>query len=344
MLPSHVVPAAAPRQALTFTLLLLAGSVGCSPEAPPPPPGNVGGSGGSGGSAGAPAPRPQPDPPPLPPIDSAPAPIPPEADAGPPTEPPPAPPGPPSPSPDAGPPPPAADGGAADGAPPAGGVVILPGVRTSLNPDLLPRWTGARRMLLMENGTQVFRGLYQANQFGGAAGNNVRLKIRPGREYIFEYRIRFDGNFPFSRGGKIPGLGGGTAPTGCVTTTGAGFSARMMWREGGALIGYVYDNDQSTECGNALPTGFRFQPNQWHAIKERIRLNTGRNRDGIMQVSVDGRMVLDSSNRAFMNESPTGRVDVVLFHSFFGGSSADWAPSRDCTISFADLYVTLVAE
>jgi hypothetical protein len=265
----------------------------------------------------------------------------PPADAGPPpADPAPVPPTPPAT--DAA--PPAVDGGAPAPAPPSGGVVILPGVRTSLNPDLLPRWTGARRSLLMEDGTQVFRGVYVANQVGSGAGHTVRLKLRPGREYIYEYRIRFDGNFPFSRGGKIPGLGGGTAPTGCVTTTGAGFSARMMWREQGTLIGYVYDNDQSNECGNALPTGFRFQPNRWHAIKQRVRLNTGRNHDGIMQVSVDGRMVLNSTNRAFMNEAPGNRIDVALFHSFFGGSTTDWAPNRDCTISFSDLYVTLVAE
>ena len=45
-----------------------------------------------------------------------------------------------------------------------------------------------------------------------------------------------------------------------------------------------------------------------------------------------------------MNESPTARIDVVLFHSFFGGSTQDWAPSRNVTISFAEPYATLVAE
>ena len=118
---------------------------------------------------------------------------------------------------------------------------------------------GPRKTILMEGETRVFRGAFQANTFGGGNGNNVRLKIRPGREYLLEYRIRFDGNFPWTRGGKIPGLGGGTAPTGCVTTTGAGFSARMMWRGGGELVGYVYDNDQSSDCGNTLTTGFTFR-------------------------------------------------------------------------------------
>jgi hypothetical protein len=324
------------RAVLLATTLLVA----CSPE--PPPPAAPTPTAGTGGTSSRPTPPAEPPPPPdaaAPSLDPAPADAAPPPQADPPD-------GGPLPGPDAAP---------TDAAP--AGVVILPGVRTSLGPDLAPRWVGPRRTILMEGETQVFRGAFAASTFGGGDGNNVRLKIRPGREYLLEYRIRFDGNFPWTRGGKIPGLGGGTAPTGCVTTTGAGFSARMMWRGGGELIGYVYDNDQSTDCGNSLTTGFctparqtglgaplSFRANTWHRIKERVRMNTGRNRDGILQIWVDDRMVLDASNRAYMNEGPSQRVDVVLFHSFFGGSSAAWAPARDCTISFSDLHVTLVAE
>ena len=304
----------------------------CSPDAPAPAPAGPAPTAGTGGGASRPPPPAEPTP--AAPADAGtptPTPDPTPADAAPPV------------TPDPPAMPPAADGGAATDAPPAG-VVILPGVRTSLAPDLAPRWVGARRTILMEGETQVFRGAFQANTFGGGNGNNVRLKIRPGREYLLEYRIRFDGNFPWTRGGKIPGLGGGTAPTGCVTTTGAGFSARMMWRGGGELIGYVYDNDQSTDCGNSLTTGYTFRANTWHHIKERVRINTGRNRDGVLQISVDDRMVLNASNRAYTNEGPGQQIDVVLFHSFFGGSNAAWAPGRDCTISFSDLHVTLLAE
>jgi hypothetical protein len=73
-------------------------------------------------------------------------------------------------------------------------------------------------------------------------------------------------------------------------------------------------------------------------------MNTGRNHDGVLQISVDGRMVLDVNNRAYTNEGPGQQIDVVLFHSFFGGSTAAWAPARDCSISFSDLHVTLLAE
>lgn len=56
------------------------------------------------------------------------------------------------------------------------------------------------------------------------------------RDFIdvtFEYDIKFGKNFDFVRGGKLPGLGGGTSK-GCGGTPEEyqnGFSARLMWRE-----------------------------------------------------------------------------------------------------------------
>ncbi|HEY0712668.1 MAG TPA: hypothetical protein VGF45_08345, partial [Polyangia bacterium] len=155
----------------------------------------------------------------------------------------------------------------------------------------------------------------------------------------------FDGNFDWSLGGKIPGLAGGDAPSGCVQTTGNGFSARMMWREQGKLIGYIYDNDQANRCGTAIgASNYSFTANKFFAIKERVKLNTGTTNNGIMQVWIDGQQVINRSNFAFMNEAPDRRIDEVMFQSFYGGSTTDWAPSRDTTISFSDVFVTLVAE
>jgi hypothetical protein len=214
----------------------------------------------------------------------------------------------------------------------------------SLREQLAGLWTGTRKTTLMEGEMQVFRGQYLANQIGGPNGHTPRLRLKPGKEYIFEYKLRFDQGFDFSRGGKIPGLAGASAPTGCVSTNGSGFSARNMWRQNGAFIGYVYDNNQSSACGTGLSTGFNFAVGRWYDMKQRVKLNTGRNNNGILQLWVDGQMVLSRSNLQYMNESPTSKIDVVLFHSFFGGSTQDWAPSRNVTISFAEPYATLVEE
>ena len=171
-----------------------------------------------------------------------------------------------------------------------------PGERFSLREQLAGLWTGTRKTTLMEGEMQVFRGQYLAGQIGGPNGHTPRLRLKPGKEYIFEYKLRFDPGFDFSRGGKIPGLAGASAPTGCVNTDGSGFSARNMWRQNGAFIGYVYDNNQSSACGTGLSTGFNFAVGRWYDMKQRVKLNTGRNSNGILELWVDGKMVLSRSN------------------------------------------------
>jgi hypothetical protein len=218
------------------------------------------------------------------------------------------------------------------------------GMRLSLREDLAARWTGERKSTTMEDGVQVFTGVFEPGRIGGPSGHTAKLPISPGRDYLFEYRVRFDTGFDWSKGGKMPGLAGATAPTGCVTVTGTGFTARMMWHGGGRLTGYTYALDQNTGCGNSIETGFNFAVGRWYSIKERVKLNTGSNKNGVLQLWVDDRMVIDRSNIPWMNESPTRRIDLVYIQTFFGGSTLDWAPSRRCSISFAEPFVTKLAD
>jgi hypothetical protein len=304
---------------LSFALLLTVASEGCAPEPPGPGPdpspggaggsagrgggggagGSGGGQGGASGSGGGEA------------LDAA------TPDSG-------------SPAPDGG---PAPDFGAAVG----GGDTGPAGGRISMAPAIAARWMGERRSIKMEDGVMVFTGVFEPGRVGGPSGHNIRFPLPAAKDTLLEYRIRFDGNYDYGRGGKIPGLGGGTAPTGCVDTNGSGFSARMMWRENGRLIGYLYDNNQSSDCGRAIEAGFNFKRDQWHAVKQRVKVNTGTAANGILQVWVDERMVINRSNISYMNN---GQVDQLLFHSFYGGSSTDWAPSRQTSISFSEVYVT----
>jgi hypothetical protein len=217
------------------------------------------------------------------------------------------------------------------------------GDRVALMDQLTTLWVKERESITMEGEVKVFKGVFKAGEIGGPRGHTPRLRLEPGKEYLLEYSVRFDSGWDFSRGGKLPGLAGATAPTGCVSTSGDGFSARLMWRQQGRLIGYMYDIDKSEECGTPLSTNFNFKVNVWHKVKQRVKLNTGRNRDGEVQIWVDG-MEQVNTKRPLMVEAANRRIDVVLFHSFFGGSTTDWAPSRDVTISFSEIYATLLAK
>jgi hypothetical protein len=223
----------------------------------------------------------------------------------------------------------------------AGGAGV--GARVALMDQLTTLWVKERETIVMEGDVKVFKGVFKAGEIGGPKGHTPRLRLEPGKEYLFEYSVRFDAGWDFSRGGKLPGIAGATAPTGCVTTSGDGFSARLMWRQEGRLIGYMYDIDKSEECGTPLNTTFNFKINQWHKVKQRVKLNTARNRDGEVQVWVDG-VEQVNTKRPLMAEAPNRRIDVILFHSFFGGSTNDWAPSRDVTISFSEIYATMLAK
>jgi hypothetical protein len=239
----------------------------------------------------------------------------------------------------------ASDAGIAGDTPGVPGTPPPLGARASLEDTVATRWVGTRRTIAVEEGRKVFTGGFEAGKFGGNGnGHIIRFPLTPGSEYVFEYRFRFDPGFDFSRGGKIPGLGGGNAPSGCDTSTGIGFTARSMWRQQGRLIGYIYDMDQSGDCGNAIETGFNFAVGRWYQVRQRIKLNTGNAHNGILQLWIDDRQVINRSNMGWMVEAPGRRIDKVFWDFFFGGSTADWSPSRNCSISFSDVYATRVAD
>src|SRR3546814_7289490 len=63
------------------------------------------------------------------------------------------------------------------------------------------------------------------------------------------YRVRFPSDFEFAKGGKLPGLYAGEAPSGGEKVSGKdGWSIRLMWREDGEgeLYEYVYRSEEHT--------------------------------------------------------------------------------------------------
>lgn len=89
------------------------------------------------------------------------------------------------------------------------------------------------------NGT-VLRVTYPAGSFshntGGAQFYSLFNSATPFQTMMLEYEVAFDQNFDFVKGGKLPGLRGGS-PNGC---SGGNFpdgltcfSARLMWRQNG---------------------------------------------------------------------------------------------------------------
>lgn len=161
------------------------------------------------------------------------------------------------------------------------------------------------------------------------AGGIVKAKIAGKNEYTFEYEIRFDTGFPWSKGGKVPGFSGGKGYTGgegsLARTLGDGFSVRMMWREDGRIIPYVYHAGmaEGEDYGDTfgLTLGY-FTNTTAHTVKYYAKLNTGSDANGILRIYLDGAEVMNKTNLLYRTDE--SKIDTAHLAVFPGGSTVDW--------------------
>lgn len=202
-----------------------------------------------------------------------------------------------------------------------------------------------RAAIVDENGERFLRVTYAGGQYGPSAGG-VQFQVPFGgahEELYFSYRVRFAAGFDFVKGGKLPGLVGGSSPTGCSPKP-DGFSARNMWRTGGAAVQYVYYPTQPNTCGDDVKymsgsVAKLFTPGAWQTIEHRIVMNTPGTADGILEAWVDGELVLSDTARLWRNAGATFGIDTLYFSTFFGGGDASWAPAAAQVADFDDLIV-----
>lgn len=201
--------------------------------------------------------------------------------------------------------------------------------------------TGRVSVLAGESGP-FLRVAYPKGVVGPRGGGAQWLAPLPARhdQLFLDYRLRFAPGFDFMLGGKLPGLVGGTANTGGNPPNGRdGFSARMMWREQGAVVQYVYHPDQRGVWGDDLAWDRRFQPGRWHRVRHQLTLNRPGASDGRVRGWFDGELALDARGLRF-RDTPELGIDQLYFSTFFGGNDGSWAPSRDEHVDFADFVVS----
>ncbi len=186
---------------------------------------------------------------------------------------------------------------------------------------------------------KALRVSYLAGEVGPSNSGGQFFAFLPAEEeYYLEYYIKFDDNFDFQLGGKLPGLSGGESNSGGNKPSGDGWSARLMWRESGKLVVYLYHMDQPTSYGEDFDLNRFAIPGQWHRITQRIKINTGNNNDGILQVWFDGELALLRTDIRYRNNDQAP-VDHLFFSTFYGGNTSEWAPDRDGFIYFDDLRI-----
>ncbi len=168
----------------------------------------------------------------------------------------------------------------------------------------------------------------------------LQMSDGPKDELYLQYLVRFQPDFDFVKGGKLPGLYGGTVTGGQTIPDGTdGFSTRYMWRSGGDGEVYAY-LPTSVDHGTSLGRGCWFFPtNQWVAIEQRVKLNTPGASDGEVTVWQNGRQMLHQRGLTYRTTEQL-KIDGLFFSTFFGGGDGSWATPVDQYADFAGFAIS----
>ena len=206
--------------------------------------------------------------------------------------------------------------------------------------DQNARVLGAHQTGLGEAGLRVH---YPANtsspgdtDIGGAGFYAAPASLSGAETACLSYRVRFAPGFDFVKGGKLPGLFGGEAPSGGEEANGTnGFSMRYMWRKNGQGELYEYAVDQDEDYGKSVGRGrWTFPTGRWVTLEQEIVLNDPGQANGIARVWVDGRPILEQRGIVYRTTRDV-TIDGLMFSTFFGGHGEDWRTPTDQYADFA---------
>jgi len=171
------------------------------------------------------------------------------------------------------------------------------------------------------------------------------------------YDIRFDPTFDWSKGGKLPGLSGvapgvsPSLPSGGQKVGDKGWSGRIMWlgKKAYAWAGptdmavtYMYGPTQASQYGDDIRWNKAFVAGKWHTVIQCYVMNTPGQANGMIQTFMDGQQVLNITNHVFRTRSDV-HITHLMWSIFRGGSTMDWAGSRNDYIDFDNVKITTIA-
>jgi len=152
------------------------------------------------------------------------------------------------------------------------------------------------------------------------------------RTACLSYSVWFPQDFDFVKGGKLPGLFGGTGPSGGKKVTGTnGFSTRYMWRRkgDGEVYAYIIGNDRR---GISLERGaWRFPRGKWTRLEQEVILNTPGKPDGMVRVCVNGKLMMEKTGLVYRTTRDV-TISGIMAHVFFGGKKPSWASTKDTIV------------
>jgi hypothetical protein len=196
----------------------------------------------------------------------------------------------------------------------------------------------------------------------------------------YRYRVYFPDDYVWRNasgggGGKLPGLAGkafggdeekvgaggqrwnGRTEVGRSNLADAdGWSARVLWNKDRTVATYLYAQwpvgpssprswfGHSQTCRadphDGESTELQLRAGSWNTIELRVRLNTPGQRDGTLQLWLNGHECVDRDDVEYRSATrPDLRITEQYVTWFYGGPTRD-APDRDSTIHFDDAVLS----
>ena len=210
------------------------------------------------------------------------------------------------------------------------------------------RWAHfyGRAEIIDDEGDKKLRLTFPKGKFGHReTGGNAAVSIGTHSEIYQRVTVRFEPGFSFVKTGKIVGLGsGGSWSGGNVPREGQGYTSRFIWDRDHEAAMYLYHMDQQGKYGDVVNLGFKFQTGVDYTLTQRIKANTGSDKDGILQVwvSEDGgqqTLVVDRNDLRFGTKG-RGKTDSLFVAPFHGGGDSSFAARETSYLTLDDFFVS----
>jgi len=198
---------------------------------------------------------------------------------------------------------------------------------------------------------------------------------------MFGYRVLFQRDFHWAKGGKLPGIFGGEGEAAYHCTGGRTedeqcgrcFNFRLMWRPNangeiyayanGEIYAYLLPDESNTNILARIPPRSKQNPDygfsigqgafvftceseesdqSWLTIVERVKLNDVGVANGELELFVNGRSTILAKGLT-LRKSPSSHIQGMHFQTFFGGHSEEWASPKDQHAWFTDISGAIIA-
>lgn len=240
------------------------------------------------------------------------------------------------------------------------------------SPWFIRHWTNAERSRVVGNELQITCQPRKQGMNSGSGFFAIPTSF-PRTSATISYELFIPKDFAWVKGGKI-GFGFGIGSDGSAEIASGGDwkddcgSVRCMWREDGQFIGYLYlplegksrasviKNQSlgvqkaslgSLEKDTGMEVWFkkvppndmlRLKKGVWNNISMHVALNDPGERNGVISLTVNG--LTKRLDDIVYRKDRNIKLNGVLSHTFFGGSTLEWACKTSQTVSYRNVVLT----